>query len=490
MAFPTSTISQKGVVSTLTQKNVSGTITQKGVVGSIVESGVVHTNDFVTKWNLPAGSFTYPLYPGATYDCIINWGDGSPEGTVTSSGDVDKVHTYVNAGIYTISIRGTFTRQYINRSAISGYLIEVVNWGNVGFTSMAYFACGCSNFTTIPNSAVTGATTVTSVESMFDECNLSSIPATIFDGMTSITDFTNCFAVNPAVTGNAPTLWLSFPTATGDYCFDGDTTLSNWALIPDTWGGPLSLMSAEYTLVHNSFTNKPSTADVTIQATMLDALVAGGYYAKAELLDVFSAHSNTAGESQKNWKNPGTFDPTLINSPAWTVYAGFMGDVAKGVDLNFNPTVNGTLVSQNNICAIIGVGTDLDANLSEFGAYDGAVYFNIKGRRTNNLRTRCNDATEQTVANVSSLKHITMSRGVAANYDIYLNLVKTNIVRASTGLINKTLYACGFNNNGALVACAKQLRYVFLFSYLTEAEVQGVIAIMEAYLDNYGTGLY
>jgi hypothetical protein len=222
------------VTEKISQKNVFEIITQKNVHETITQSGVSHENEFITEWNMPAGSFTYPLYPGATYNCIINWGDGSAESTITDSGDVDSVHTYTT-GTYQISIRGTFTRQYINRSAISTYLTKVINWGEVGFTSMAYFACGCSNLTTIPDSAVTGADAVTSVESMFCECDLSSIPDSIFDEMLLISDFTNCFAMNLSVTGNAPDLWNDFPTATGDYCFNGDTTLTNYASIPNDW---------------------------------------------------------------------------------------------------------------------------------------------------------------------------------------------------------------------------------------------------------------
>jgi hypothetical protein len=251
--------------------------------------------------------------------------------------------------------------------------------------------------------------------------------------------------------------------------------------------------SPEYQLVWNSFTNKPTAADAAIQDTMLSALVAGGYYAKAELLDVFSAHSNTAGESQKNWKNPGTFDPTLTNSPTWTIYAGFTGAVtgSKYVRLNFIPSSDGTLIGRDNICLIIGVGNDLAETLVDVGVYDGTQSLAIISRSaTGNANYNCNTATATNAANANGKKHFAVSRGLAANYDSYQNLVKTNIVRASTALVTKTLYACARNNNGAVAVSNRQLRYVFLFSYLTEVEVDAVIGIMETYLDNYGTGLY
>lgn len=217
--------------------------------------------------------------------------------------------------------------------------------------------------------------------------------------------------------------------------------------------------SPAYTLVYNSFTNKPSVADAAIQAT-------------------------------KNWKLPGTFDPTLVNSPGWVAYAGFTGEATKYVELNFNPTANGTLVSKNNICLMWGVGTNVNETAYDVGGNDAAVYLRHRARASNFARMYCNDATAKTAANASSIAHYAMSRGLAANYDSYINLVKVNQVVASTGLINISLLACGANGNGTKAGCTKQLRYFFLFSYLTQAEVLAVIGIMEAYLDNYGTGLY
>jgi hypothetical protein len=35
--------------------------------------------------------------------------------------------------------------------------------------------------------------------------------------------------------GAAPTLWLTFPGATGTQCFNGDPNLTNLASIPSNW---------------------------------------------------------------------------------------------------------------------------------------------------------------------------------------------------------------------------------------------------------------
>jgi hypothetical protein len=104
--------------------------------------------------------------------------------------------------------------------------------------------------------------------------------------------------------------------------------------------------------------------------------------------------------------------------------------------------------------------------------------------------TKCNDTTSSSTSNTNGKRHFAMSRGAAGSYDRYINLVKTTIAVNSTGEVNVNLYACGYDNNGGLAASNRQVRYVMLFTYLTESEVQAVIGIMETYLDSIGTGLY
>jgi hypothetical protein len=219
-------------------------------------------------------------------------------------------------------------------------------------------------------------------------------------------------------------------------------------------------------------------------------MVTAGYYAKAEFLDIFATHS--ADTSLTNWKNPGTFNPSIVSAPAFTAYEGYTGTVSgsKYINLNFNPTTNGTLVGQNNICVIFGIGNDVLENRLDFGALAGGVYFAGSSRYSDNFRKWVNSGTYKNTANLNGKKHYAISRGVAANFNSYINLVKTNVNDASTGLINSTLYACGYNNGGAIAASNRQMRYCFMFSYLTEAEVQGVIGLTNTLLTNWGTNLY
>ncbi len=245
----------------------------------------------------------------------------------------------------------------------------------------------------------------------------------------------------------------------------------------------------EYDAVLDAMSVEPSLADQTIQNTWLKGMVDGGYFAKAELLDLFSV--DNSGNSLLNWKSPGTFNPSKSGSPAWEAYKGYTGSSGNFIKNNFIPSTNGTLIGQDNICTIIGLGTDLSDNKPDFGVRDGSTVSLLLWANypAYGLITRCNSTSEQYLTNTNSIKHYTMSRNNSTNYDRYVNLSKVNLTSASTGLPSKELYTCALNDNGSASSGSRQVRYVFVFSYLTEAEVTGVINLTEAYLDNYGAGL-
>jgi hypothetical protein len=252
--------------------------------------------------------------------------------------------------------------------------------------------------------------------------------------------------------------------------------------------------ATEYNTLYLSYTTKPSQTDAIIQNTLLKGLVDGGYYAKAELLYMLSIHTNGASEAQKNWKSPGTFDATLVATPAFTAYEGFKADPAGSgsyLRTGFNPTVNGTLVSQNSICLIYGLGDEADYIQSSFGALDGSVYCRIREKSSNSARFYGPNSTGVSdVANTSSIKHYAVSRGSATAYDRYINKVKVTVNNNSVSLVNNEIGIGAYGTApDTFAASTHQVRYAFLFSYLTEAEVFAVIDLVEAYLDSYGKGL-
>ena len=163
------------------------------------------------------------------------------------------------------------------------------------------------------------------------------------------------------------------------------------------------------------------------------------------------------------------------------------------IRLNYNPNTNASKISQNNFCVIIGVGSDVLEEADDFGCrLAGASEFTIRSIHSD-FKTyfRCSDLSASGVANTStSLKYFAMSRNSAAGFDSYQNKTKTVCNAVSTALVNGELFACGSKLGGASYTNnTKYVRFVFIFEYLTEAEIGAIIDLTEVYLTNYGKHL-
>lgn len=188
---------------------------------------VADTNNFRMTWAIPnTDPVTLPTINGSTYNCTIDWGDGSAVSTVTAWDDADLAHAYPSAANYQIEIVGTFERIYFNNNAAVDQLpICVDNLGNVGWTSFGDAFEGCSNLTNVQGacqvSGVTGwlrafqncssliavecatnfaTANVTTFASMFRSCGaLAAIDVSSWDTSAATTFsqfFMNCAALS------------------------------------------------------------------------------------------------------------------------------------------------------------------------------------------------------------------------------------------------------------------------------------------------------
>jgi len=171
---------------------------------------------FITKWNLPAGSFTLPLAATGTYNCTVDWGDGTSS-QITNYMDSQKYHVYSTPDVYSISITGIFSKIGFRGYDLYGdqpnkMLIEVSNWGNVGFTDLSYAFYNCPFLSKLPEGPITGATTVTTFDECFGRCtSLTTIPATLFSTTPNVTSFATCFGGCTGLTTIPAELFSSNP---------------------------------------------------------------------------------------------------------------------------------------------------------------------------------------------------------------------------------------------------------------------------------------
>ncbi|GAB5472410.1 MAG: hypothetical protein Mars2KO_05090 [Maribacter sp.] len=136
------------------------------------------SNAFIASWNTshPGTSqndqIIIPTFPGETYNYTVDWGDGSFDVGVT--GDI--THTYQTPGMYRVSISGDFPRIYFNNAGDAKKLLNLVQWGNINWTSMERAFYGCSNFN-VTASDTPNLSQVTSMRRMFQDCSSLSAGA-------------------------------------------------------------------------------------------------------------------------------------------------------------------------------------------------------------------------------------------------------------------------------------------------------------------------
>lgn len=209
---------------------------------------------FITVWktNNPgtsnSKSITLPLVNGATYNFIVDWGDGSSS-TITSSNAAARTHTYSVAGTYVVRMLGRFDRFAFggdgdgDGNADNGgdkeKILNVAAWGTNKWTSMLDAFAGCTNLDITATDAP-DLSLATSMAGMFDS-------ATNFNGnighwnTSTITNMSYMFSgaaafnrsLNSWNTANVTTMWYLFSGATA---FNGDITSWNTGNVQDMEG--------------------------------------------------------------------------------------------------------------------------------------------------------------------------------------------------------------------------------------------------------------
>jgi hypothetical protein len=185
-----------------------------GIFRRLVESESSVVFPFVFRITTTTANtvFTTPLvdYGGLTPNLTISWGDSTSSPLITSSNSVDRIHTFVTAGTYTITINGFMPGFRVdNNAGIRTLVTELVQWGIVGLRTINFY--GCTNLTTIPGSAslsgvggYTGLAEVVSFASFMRGTRITAIPADVFDYSPNATTFTDSFSGITTIT-TAPT---------------------------------------------------------------------------------------------------------------------------------------------------------------------------------------------------------------------------------------------------------------------------------------------
>jgi hypothetical protein len=213
-----------------------------GIARRLAESDSSQAFPFVFQITTTSANtvFTCPItdYGGLTPSLIINWGDGSSSPLITASNSINRVHTYVSANTYTISISGIMPGFQVNNSAAIRTLVtSIVQFGTVGLRTLNFY--GCTNLTSIPSSTsmsavggYEGLVGVLSFSNFMNGTRITSIPSDMFDYSPDATIFASAFATISTLT-NVPSGLFNNVTAAVSFasCFFACTALTN---VPST----------------------------------------------------------------------------------------------------------------------------------------------------------------------------------------------------------------------------------------------------------------
>jgi hypothetical protein len=213
-----------------------------GIARRLAESDASQSFPFVFKVTTTTANtvFTCPLtdFGGLTPNLVINWGDGSSSPVITASNSVNRVHTYVSAGTYTVTISGTMPGfQVNNNTSIRNLITELVQWGTVGLRTINFY--GCVNLTAIPGSTslsgvggYTGLIDVLNFSNFMNGTRITAIPSDIFDYSPNATIFASAFATISTLTTVPSGLFDNVPSAVSfASCFFACTALTS---VPST----------------------------------------------------------------------------------------------------------------------------------------------------------------------------------------------------------------------------------------------------------------
>lgn len=224
---------------------------------------------------------------------------------------------------------------------------------------------------------------------------------------------------------------------------------------------------------------------------MIKSLKSAGVWAKLDVLQIYAAP--TAADAVVNWKNPGTFNATLVNSPTLEVDRGITGDGASSyIKSNFIPSTNGVNFSKDSAGFHIGIKTDDDSTVTDLGVRDPDNVVRFMARYSGNSIFNINQTSSSIITMVvSSAGFFSVCRTAANSIYRRRNKVAAGAgTEASSALPSKEIFIAAYNNAGSPIQySARQYVFFALSAGLSTSESDTFADALETYLDYIGAGV-
>lgn len=202
----------------------------------MINAMLLPKKSFISTWKTDnAGTssstqITVPTTSTGTYNCTVNWGDGTSS-RITTWNDAAWTHTYPVAGTYKVSISGIFTGIRFNNLGDRRKILNISQWGVSKFTSQDSLFTGCSNLT-ITATDTPDLSGTTTLEKLFEGCAaITTIPNLSSWKVSTITNFSatfrSCSNFNQSVSGWDVSNGTTF-NSTFSGCSSFNQSLTTW----------------------------------------------------------------------------------------------------------------------------------------------------------------------------------------------------------------------------------------------------------------------
>jgi hypothetical protein len=210
------------------------------------------------------------------------------------------------------------------------------------------------------------------------------------------------------------------------------------------------------------------------------ALMASGCWTKIDAMWVLAAHDEQAG--RLNWKSPGTYTCTVVNSVTFTADRGFAGDGVSGVlDTGF-AAADGVQLTQNNAHLAVYQRTGGSNGNSPFSENAGGYRLNVAGGTGTSTRGRLFNSTELNGSSGGTQPiHGMVRRNDSSNLSVLRDGVEVTAPTARTS----TASAGGnmrFGVMGNSIFVSHQVAMGHLGAYLDDTEAAALYAAANAYM--------
>lgn len=249
---------------------------------------------------------------------------------------------------------------------------------------------------------------------------------------------------------------------------------------------PLATTSyfAQASTIFAAFTTPPVSARQALINSLVGSLLSAGIWASLDCLYLLAAADSQA--ALINWKNPGTFNATLVNAPSFVADLGYTGNGSTSyVETGYNISSGGGTFAQNNAHMGLFVLTNSAQTAANMGV-GVSNYSHISSRNTSDqisVRINSNVGGVAIASITNSIGLTAWSRTGAATSTVYKNGVNVGTsVTASSALVNETIRICSAVGQFS----TKQMSMASFGGSLTDSQMTTLYNAVLAYMQGVG----